>query len=99
MHRLTEMIRRKDLALATERSYRAWLGRHRDDLKRLTFHLPSEQKLERILTGLEKKDVAASTQNQAYNAIISRWLAPLLPATLWLANFHRPFGPGKPAYM
>jgi hypothetical protein len=31
--------------------------------------LPSEQKLERFLTLLAKQDVAASTQNQAFNAL------------------------------
>ena len=31
--------------------------------------LPSEQMLERFLTALAKEDVAASTQNQAFNAI------------------------------
>jgi len=32
-------------------------------------HLPSEHKLERFLTVLARNDVAASTQNQASNAI------------------------------
>jgi hypothetical protein len=59
--RLTEAIRRKHLALATEWSYC-------DYLKRLRSHLPTEQKLERFLTDLATKDVAASTQNQAVNA-------------------------------
>jgi integron integrase len=68
--RLTEVVRRKHLSLATERSYCAWLRRYCDYIKGLPFHLPSEQKLERFLTTLAKKDVAASTQNQAFNAII-----------------------------
>ncbi len=70
IHRLTEVIRRKHLALATVRSYRAWLRRYCDCLKGLPSHLSSEQKLERFLTDLAKKDIAASTQNQAFNAII-----------------------------
>jgi integron integrase len=70
VRRLTEVVRRKHLALATERTYCAWLRRYCDFLKGLPSHLPSEQKLERFLTVLAQKNVAASTQNQAFNAII-----------------------------
>ncbi len=48
--RLTEVVRRKHLAFATGRTYRAWLRRYRDFLKGLPLHLPSEHKLERFLT-------------------------------------------------
>jgi hypothetical protein len=68
--RLAEIIRRKHLALATEHSYCAWLRRYCDYPKGLPSHLSSEQKLERFLTAPAQKDVAASTQNQAFNAII-----------------------------
>jgi len=70
MHRLKEVVRRKQLALATERSSRAWLRRYCEYLKRLICHLPGERKLERFLTALAKNFVAASTQNQAINAVI-----------------------------
>src|SRR5258708_2096219 len=70
VRRLAEEIRRKQLALATERTYCAWLRRYFDYLKGFRHHLSSEQKLERFLTTLAKKHVAASTQNQAFNAII-----------------------------
>jgi site-specific recombinase XerD len=70
VRRLTEVVRRQHLALATERTYCAWLRRYCDFLKGLPLHLPSEHKLERFLTALAQKDVAASTQNQAFNAII-----------------------------
>src|SRR5713101_4554193 len=70
MHRPTEVIRRKLLALATERHCRSRLRRRCEYLKKLTFHLPSEQKLQRFLTKLDGKDVAPGTQNQAFNAII-----------------------------
>src|SRR5437879_4992876 len=66
--RLTEVIRRKHLALDTERSYCAWLRRYCDNLKKLTAHLSSEQKLERFLNALAQHDVTASIQNQAFNA-------------------------------
>ena len=61
--RLTEVIRRKHLALNTEQSYCA-------HAKQLPAHLPSEQKVEQFLTALAKTGIAASTQNQAFNAII-----------------------------
>src|ERR1700722_2911876 len=70
VRRLSEVVRRKHLALATERTYCAWLRRYCDFLNGLPLHLPSEHKLERFLTVLAKNDVAASTQNQAFNAII-----------------------------
>ena len=63
-------MRRKHFALATERSYCAWLKRYCDYVVKLPAHNSSEQKLEQFLTALAKDDVAASTQNQAFNAII-----------------------------
>jgi hypothetical protein len=39
--------------------------RHYGFLKELPLHLPREHKLERFLTVLAQKDVAASTQGQA----------------------------------
>ncbi len=50
--------------------YCAWLRRYCDYLKAIPFHFPSEQNLERFLTTLAEKDVAPSTQNQAFNATI-----------------------------
>ena len=72
VRRITEVIRRKHLALATERTYCAWLRRYCDFLKGLPLHLPSEHKLERFLTALAGKNVASTTQNQAFNAIFPR---------------------------
>jgi hypothetical protein len=42
--RLAEVIRRKHLALATERSYCAWFRRYYDNLKGFPAHMSSEQK-------------------------------------------------------
>ena len=66
---MTDVIRRKHLTLSTERSYCAWLRQYRDFVYDIPAHISSEQKLERFLTALAKKDIAASTQNQALNAI------------------------------
>ena len=68
LRKLTEVLRRKHFTLNTERSYVAWLRRYCDFIKALPAHLASERKLERFLTALAQEDVAASTQNQAFNA-------------------------------
>lgn len=70
VQKLTDVIRRKHLALSTERSYCTWLRRYCDYIVKLPAHLSSTQKLERFLTALAKDDVAASTQNQAFNAVV-----------------------------
>jgi site-specific recombinase XerD len=70
LQKLIEVLRRKHFALSRERSYVAWLRRYCDFVKRLPTHGASEQKLERFLTQLAKENVSASTQNQAFNAVI-----------------------------
>ena len=70
LQKLTDVLRRKHFALKTEQCYCGWLRRYCDFLKTLPPGLPSEQKLERFLTALAREDVAASTQNQAFNAIL-----------------------------
>jgi len=52
VRRLTEVVRRKYLAIEKERTYCAWLRRYCDFFKGLPLHLPSEHKLERFLTRL-----------------------------------------------
>ena len=71
LEKLTEVVRQKHFALATERSYCAWLRRYCDFMVKLPAHNSSEQKLERFLTALAQDNVAASTQNQAFNASFS----------------------------
>jgi integron integrase len=70
LEKLTDVLRRKHLALSTERSYCAWLRRYCDYILELPVHLTSEQKLERFLTAMAKDEVTASTQNQAFNALV-----------------------------
>jgi len=68
--RLREVIRRQHKALATEQSYVHWLQHYIAALQGMPASLPSEQKLERFLTQLAlERNMAASTQNQAFNAI------------------------------
>lgn len=70
IERMREVIRRQHKALATEETYLHWLRRYIGALQNMPPTLTSEQKLERFLTDLAlTSDVAASTQNQAFNAI------------------------------
>jgi integron integrase len=67
---LRDVIRRKHFSLATERSYLMWVSRYsRFVRERCPQGLPAE-KLEAFLTQLARQDVSASTQNQAFNALI-----------------------------
>jgi integron integrase len=71
VQKLREVIRRQHKALATEESYTHWLRRYIGSLGRIPAELSSEKKLERFLTDLAlRQGVAASTQNQAFNAIV-----------------------------
>jgi hypothetical protein len=69
VHRLPEVIRRKHLAIATKRSYCAWLRRYCDCFKGLPSHC-RVTKSWNVFTLLAKKGVTVSIQNQACNAII-----------------------------
>ena len=65
------VLRRQHKALSTEECYVHWLRRYIGALSALPRTLSSEQKLERFLTDLaRKRNVSASTQNQAFNAIV-----------------------------
>jgi hypothetical protein len=68
---MRQVIRRQHKALATEETYVYWLRRYMAALQRMPESLTSEQKLERFLTHLAvKQNVAAGTQNQAFNAVV-----------------------------
>jgi site-specific recombinase XerD len=67
---LRNTIRRKHLAYSTEDTYCHWLVQYLRFIKTVPAGLASEQKIERWLTSLALKDVSASTQNQAFNAIL-----------------------------
>jgi len=70
--RMRQVIRRQHKALATEDAYVLWLRRYIKALRQMPPGLPSEKKLEKFLTDLAReRDVSASTQNQAFNAIHS----------------------------
>ena len=69
--KLRDIIRRKHLAISTERRYQGWLLRFiRYLADGHAKGLSSEAKLEAFLTQLAHQDVSASTQNQAFNALV-----------------------------
>ncbi len=69
--RMRQVIRRQHKALSTEDSYIQWLRRYMKALRQMPPGLSSEKKLETFLTDLAcERDVSASTQNQAFNAIV-----------------------------
>ena len=69
--RMREVIRRQHKSLSTEDCYVFWLRRYIQALQEMPDDLPSEKKLERFLTDLAvKEDVAATTENQAFNAVL-----------------------------
>lgn len=70
LNRAREVMRRQHKALATEQVYLHWIGRYINALFQMPAALTSEQKMERFLTELAQRDVSASTQNQAFNAVL-----------------------------
>jgi len=71
IERMRDVIRRQHKALSTEESYTFWLRRYVSALHTMPGGLSSEKKLERFLTDLAcHRDVSASSQNQALNAIL-----------------------------
>lgn len=68
--RASEVMRRQHKARATEETYLHWLGHYIRAVRQMPNALPSEQKMERYLSELARRNVSASTQNQAFNAIL-----------------------------
>lgn len=64
------LIRIKHLAYSTEKSYIHWTKRYSAFASSLDKSMPSEKKFEAFLSKLARDGVSASTQNQAFNAII-----------------------------
>ena len=66
-----DVIRRKHLAHSTEENYLQWINRFaRFVAARCAGDAKPEQKMEAFLTQLARQDVSASTQNQAFCAIL-----------------------------
>jgi integrase len=66
-----EVLRRQHQALSTEDCYTFWLRRYMTDLREMPDGLSSEKKREQFLTDrARRRDISASTQNQALKAIL-----------------------------
>ena len=68
---LRAVLRRKHLSLSTEDNYVSWLARFsRFVVERCAADQSPESKLELFLTQLARQGVSASTQNQAFCALL-----------------------------
>lgn len=67
---LRRVLRLKHLALSTERSYCGWVRRLCRQIPTMPTHFKSERKVELFLSRLAADGCSASTQNQAFNAIV-----------------------------
>jgi site-specific recombinase XerD len=71
IQRLRQVIRRQHKADSTEATYVYWLRKYIARIQKMDEALSSKQKLESFLTELAcEHSVSASTQNQAFNAIV-----------------------------
>jgi integrase len=68
--KLRDVVRRKHFAWSTEEGYAGWLRRFCLYVQKLPPDWSSERKMEAFLSALAKDDVSASTQNQAFNALL-----------------------------
>lgn len=70
LEKLREVCRVRHYSLQTEQTYCHWLKRFWADAVRMPLDWTREQKLERWLSDMARGDCAASTQRQAFYAII-----------------------------
>ncbi|MHA3774804.1 integron integrase [Verrucomicrobiota bacterium sgz303538] len=70
LERTRHVIRRKHMAWNTEETYCGWINRFARFVCKLPKELSSEEKVEKFLTCMARRGCSASTQNQAFNAII-----------------------------
>lgn len=69
VHRLRDVSRLKHLAWSTEQSYVTWLKRYCLFLRNAHQDSPTKR-VEAFLTGLAHEDLSASSQNQAFSALL-----------------------------
>ncbi len=70
LEKLTDAIRLRHFAQSTEECYRFWLQSYMKWLRSRPAQWSSAQKVEAFLTAQARRGVAASTQNQAFNALV-----------------------------
>src|SRR5512138_3004086 len=73
IHLVRETCALRHFSIKTEKTYVYWLGRYgtflKDQPDQRLLSATSEQKMEAFLTRLAREGMAASTQNQAFNAV------------------------------
>ncbi len=67
---MRDAVRLRHFSLATEKAYCLWLRSYMEALRKYPEGWSSEEKVNRFLTEEAKRGVAASTQNQALNALL-----------------------------
>jgi integron integrase len=77
LERMKGAVRLRHFSLATEKSYGMWLQSYMKSVRSYPAEWPSERKVEQFLTDEAKRGVAASTQNQALNALVFFYQAVL----------------------
>lgn len=71
LRRAADLLRLQRKALTTERTYLHWIGSYIDFLAQHGLELPdSKARMEAFLTRLAHRGCSASTQNQAFNALL-----------------------------
>lgn len=70
LEKLRNVIRRKHFAYSTESCYEQWLRRFSRFVREQSPEGTPALKMERFLTQLARQEVSASSQNQAFNAIL-----------------------------
>lgn len=70
IERLRQALRRQHKAYSTEDSYVFWLRRYLKALPAMDPALSSDKKVESFLTQLARAGLSASSQNQAFNALL-----------------------------
>jgi integron integrase len=70
IERMRQALRRQHKALSTEDAYVFWLRRYLKALSVMDPALSSDKKVESFLTQLARDGVSASSQNQAFNALL-----------------------------
>lgn len=70
LEKLTDAVRVRHFSRATEKAYLMWLRSYMEALQSFPPTWSSEQKVEKFLTDEARRGVAASTQNQALNALV-----------------------------
>ena len=92
LEQLSDALRLRHFSHRTEQSYRMWLQSYMEAVRRLPRGWTSEQKVEAFLTAQARRGVAASTQNQAFNALAFFYKAVLKTplGTIEAARVRRP---------